>query len=100
MSQVTHVPLEDRGDVGTEPGLASGLGGPTENLRVSANQHSAKEFGPIFRISNQSRQGIGKDRIYKTFLYSHDLTLRQRPKGEDFHSSCQRFGQTREKQDI
>ena len=98
---VPHVTLQDRGDVGPEPGLAAGGICAVGHLGVPAGNDPLSEVRTRHCQGRNRRQGTRAEQgVNEALAGALQFTLRERPERQDLHTSGQGFGEFGQQQDI
>jgi len=93
---VPDIPLQNRRHIGIEPGPASFLRPTREHLRESPSDDSAAQFWPQTVRHAAGLERSREARIDEAVNDALGFSLRERPEGQNFHATRERFRRLRQ----
>ena len=90
MGQVPHIPLENRRDIGVEPGHAAIPRRPAVSFRIPSTQDAFNNVrGFLLRLDLELARSSVEQEVNEFLAMIGDLPLRERPQTENLHPAGQ-----------
>jgi hypothetical protein len=100
IGEVPHVALQDRRDIGGEPGPAARRGLLADDLGVASQEGAREDLVAAIRPGGRQLQSGAEEGVDEALRPARDLPLGERPEGDDLHPAGERLGDPGQEEEV